>query len=305
MAARPVSQMGVPTPQILFVQHGWHDTNRSISQLGQRLADGQTVVIAPDLGLLRTWWRMEPLIDRVDAIATAALRQYPAHPWRVVGHSMGGLIWLELLQRHPEWCDRILSLTLISSPVGGADLGRLIDPLGWGIGIARDLGQDRRQLAEQIARRLPVQTIASDLGDGSDGTVPVQCSQFDYGIYTGLRGLRHDKTKNHPAVAAAIEAFWQQPQSPQQQNSLVKEIVALLRQTPGITDASYRGLGQAMPWAVLPQGMQLQIWRNPVGVHHVFLTAAGDCYFAGYVGWPHTAGLYRQLGQIRAQLQLG
>ena len=292
------------SPYVLFVQHGWHDTNQRIQRLGVSLAEPQTEVIAPDLGLLKTWWRIEPLIKQVEQIAISTHQRHPERPWRIVGHSMGGLIWLELLQRHPDWWPHVSSVSLVRSPVGGADLGRIFDPLRWGIGIAKDLGTNRRQIAEHLARHLPIQTIASDYGVGSDGTVPVQCSRFRYARHTQLQGIRHDNTKDHPDVIAAIQHFWTLlPASPAPPaDSLEDAIIAQLETIPGMTDTRQRDFDRSTLWATLNQGFTLRIWRHPLGIHHVFLADSQNrCRFAGFVGWPDTPGLYQGLTIIKQQ----
>ena len=292
------------SPYILFVQHGWHDTNRRVYRLGQTLADEQTEVIAPNLGLIKTWWRIEPLISEVEKVAISTQQRYPDRPWRIIGHSMGGLIWLEVLQRHPEWWSKITSVSLVSSPVGGADLGRIFDPFRWGIGIARDLGTNRRHIAEQLARQIPVQTIASDYDGGSDGTVPLQCSQFRHASYTQLSGIRHDNTKDHPDVTAAIQRFWTMLPNAALPNTIPDPtedaIISKLQSIPGITDAHFRGFSQANVWATLVHGFTLRLWCNSLGIHHVFLADAENrCRFAGFVGWPDTKNLYANLAIIK------
>ncbi|MEM9264950.1 MAG: alpha/beta hydrolase [Cyanobacteria bacterium P01_F01_bin.13] len=299
------------SPYILFVQHGWHDTSRRIYRLGQSLADEHTEVIAPNLGLLKTWWRIEPLIEDVERIAIATHQRHPECPWRIVGHSMGGLIWLELLQRHPEWWSHISSVSLVSSPVGGADLGRIFDPFRWGIGIARDLGTDRRQIAEQLAQHIPMQTIASNYDGGSDGTVPIQCSQFRHARYTQLSGIRHDNTKDHPDVTVAIQTFWAKLSDNAALGAaplkdLVEDaIITALQTIVGMTDAHFRDFGRAKVWAKLTHGFTLRIWRNPLGIHHVFLANTQNrCCFAGFVGWPDTQGLYQGMAAIKQRYAL-
>ncbi|MEM1242129.1 MAG: alpha/beta hydrolase [Cyanobacteria bacterium P01_H01_bin.26] len=294
-------------PYVLFVQHGWHDTNRRIYRLGNTLADRQAEVIAPNLGLIKTWWRIEPLIEQVEQAAISARRRQPDLPWRIVGHSMGGLIWLELLARHPEWWSQVASVSLVSTPVGGADLGRIIDPFRWGIGIAKDLGTDRRALAERLARQIPIQTIASDYDGGSDGTVPIQCSRFRHGHYTQLRGIRHDNTKDHPQVTAAIENFWIQLEggavSPDAFDPVEDAIIKRLQVIPGMTDAHLRHFDRAAVWASLKNGFTLRTWRSSLGIHHVFLADAQNrCCFAGFVGWSDTRGLYGGLNDLKREL---
>ncbi|MEO0377730.1 MAG: alpha/beta hydrolase, partial [Cyanobacteria bacterium P01_A01_bin.17] len=140
------------SPQnIIYAQHGWADDHRHMEYLATQLAAPTSKIVAPNLGYWRTWLRIAPLIDRVDAIATQTHAQHPHAPMRIIGHSMGGLIWLEVLHRHPEWWPQVESLVLVGSPVGGADLARMIDPFGWGIGVARDLGKSRRGIGVAIA----------------------------------------------------------------------------------------------------------------------------------------------------------
>ena len=292
------------SPYILFVQHGWHDTSRRVQRLGESLAGRQTEIIAPNLGLVKTWWRIEPLIAEVERIAIATQHSYPHRPWRIVGHSMGGLIWLELLQRHPEWWSRIDSVSLVSSPVGGADLGRIFDPFRWGIGIARDLGTDRRAIAEQLAQQIPIQTIASDYDGGSDGTVTLQCSQFRHAHYTQLSGIRHDNTKDHPDVIDAIQEFWgllpQAPAVAPPADAIEDHIIRQLQTIPGMTDAHLRDFSRARIWSPLTNGLTLRVWQNPLRIHHIFLAnAQNQCRFAGFVGWPDTDRLYKELTAIK------
>jgi len=82
---------------ILFAQHGWADTNRAMVRFGQTIASPRALVIAPNLGYIRSWLRIEPLIEQVERAAAEALAQHPEARLRIVGHSMGGLIWIELL----------------------------------------------------------------------------------------------------------------------------------------------------------------------------------------------------------------
>lgn len=294
---------------VLFMQHGWHDTNRRIYRLGRTLADDQAEVIAPNLGLVKTWWRIEPLVNQVEQIAIATHQRHPQRPWRIVGHSMGGLIWLELLQRHPEWWSHIESFSLVSSPVGGADLGRILDPFRWGLGIARDLGTDRRPIAETLAKKIPMQTIASDYDGGSDGTVPIQCSQFRHARYTQLSGIRHNNTKDHPNVTEAIQHFWASLNAPEHapglspiEDAVEDAIIGQLQTIPGMTDAHPRDFHRAQVWRNVGEDFTLRTWRHPFGIHHVFLAnSQNQCRFAGFVGWPHTQSLYEGLAKIQTE----
>jgi hypothetical protein len=79
------SEAAAPT-RVLFSQHGWADTNETMLSFGRALSEPHDVVVAPDLGYVRTWQRMAPLVDRVEAEATSTLAQYPAAPVLIVGH---------------------------------------------------------------------------------------------------------------------------------------------------------------------------------------------------------------------------
>ncbi|NJK61246.1 MAG: hypothetical protein HC918_14830 [Oscillatoriales cyanobacterium SM2_1_8] len=73
---------------LLFLQHGWADTDRKMGRLARLL--GMESAVVPNLGFWRTWGPMAPLIDRVEAIVQEQLAARPEWPVRVVGHSMGG-----------------------------------------------------------------------------------------------------------------------------------------------------------------------------------------------------------------------
>jgi len=289
---------------ILYAQHGWADVNQGIGKLAAQIASPQAQVVVPNLGFVNTWIRIAPLIDRVEVIAQQTQNQYPEAPLRIVGHSMGGLIWLEVLQRHPEWWSLVDALVLVAAPVGGADLSRMIDPLGLGIGIARDLGMNRRAIAEKIAAEIPTLIIAGDYDNGSDGVVPVECTRFHRASYVEVNDINHDRMKKHPAVAGIIREFWQNTDClcvPEPVESYCDRLIRQLQAIPGITDAHYRGFEKSEVWALMPDNLVLRTWRSRVNIHHVFLSNdMGDCLFAGFVGWPHTQDLYNSLSRIRA-----
>lgn len=289
---------------ILYAQHGWADINRGIGLLAQQIASPQALVVVPNLGFVNTWIRIEPLIQRVGAIAQQTQATYPQTPIRIVGHSMGGLIWLEVLARHPEWWPLVESLVLVGSPVGGADLSRMIDPFEWGIGIAKDLGRNRRALAEKIAAEVPTLIIAGDCNQGSDGVVPIECARFNRASYVRLSGVSHAELKQHPAVAAVIQQFWQSSVHlcvPSLVEGYSDHVIRQLQSIPGMTDAHYRGFEKSILWAPLSNSLLLRTWQNALGIHHVFVAnTMGDCLFAGFVGWPHTGELYTALSCLAA-----
>ncbi|WP_035990949.1 serine aminopeptidase domain-containing protein [Leptolyngbya sp. KIOST-1] len=287
-------------PYILFAQHGWADSNQAMQALAQALAAEEAQIVAPCLNYAMTWLRIAPLIDAVDAVATATLAEQPRLPVRIVGHSMGGLIWLEVLNRHPEWWPRVESLVLVGSPVGGADLGRILDPLQVGLGIAADLGRDRRPMASRIAAAIATLSIAGDIDGGSDGTVPVESTRVPNGQFVCLGGIAHAALRCHPRVVEQIQQFW--GGSSLSGPLLLHPLVDRLRQIPGMTDAHQRDFARATPWHTFADGTSIRLWRNPMGIYHVFLASAQEvCLYSGYVGWLHTGDMWRGLGNLRTE----
>lgn len=285
---------------LLFVQHGWADDNRAMIALAHQLVDASTRIIAPNLGYIQTWIRIAPFIQAIEAIVQDNIEQYPDVPLKIIGHSMGGLIWLEVLHRHPEWWVNVHSLVLIASPVGGADLGRLIDPFNLGIGIARDLGQNRKPIAETIAATIPTLVIAGNVDQGSDGTVPIACTQFSHARFVCLDDLSHPVLRNHPLVISTVRDFWDDFDIV---NSLrLHDIIQRIRIVPGITDGHWRGFHQAQPIITLPDGSTIRTWKNWAGIDHVFVAAPeGQCLYAGFVGWLHSIDLKYTLQEIQKE----
>lgn len=286
---------------ILYAQHGWADDYRRIAALAELIAPPNTKVVTPNLGYLNTWFWIEPLIQRVDDLATANWHRFSDVPMRVVGHSMGGLIWLEVLHRHPEWWSQVDSIVLVASPVGGSDLGRIFDPFDWGIGVARDLGKNRRGMAEAIAAQIPTLVIAGNTDGGSDGTVILGATQFRYAHFVELPGVSHPALRNHPRVAAAILEFWSSQKAPQlPQSGLTATLIQRLQAVPGMTDAHPRDALKATPCLQFDHGLTLRTWRNGFGVHHVFLVSGeGQCIYSGFVGWRQTTHLHQTLASIQ------
>lgn len=290
---------------ILFAQHGWADNSNAIAALSRTVATPKTLIIAPDLGFIDTWFRIEPLIQKVEQIAIDAIAQYPTTPIRIIGHSMGGLIWLELLNRHPEWWSSVESLVLIGSPIGGADLGRIIDPLGFGIGIARDLGINRRQIAQTIAQVIPTLIIAGDSDGGSDGTITVGSTKFSHATFVSLPGLRHAILKNHPTVSETIRKFWRNPEKPalttvEQDLSLL--LIERLQLVTGMTDAHLRDFYRAKAHMTFKEGITILTWKHPLQIDHVFVAnSQRECLYGGFVGLLHAKSLRQTLEEIKKE----
>ncbi len=285
---------------LLFAQHGWSDNGNDIGKLAQAIASPNSLVIAPSLGLLKTYWRIEPLIQAVEQLVKQNLQQYPEIPWRIMGHSMGGLIWLEVLHRNPQWWQQVESLVVIGSPIGGADIARMIDPLGIGIGIARDLGKNRRQIAEKIAQQIPTLSIAGDINGSSDGMINLTTTQFNYCQFVCLSGIPHATLKRHPRLVPIIQEFCTNPQiNPPQKPNLLTKVIQKLQSVPGMTDGNIKDFPKSQIKIKFPNGIALHTWQNSLRVDHIFVTdKEGNCVYGGYVGWLDGAKLKKVLAEI-------
>lgn len=289
------------SPQYLvFSQHGMVDTYHAMEALAKRNSDGESRVIAPDLGYFNTLFCIERLIEKVETIAAREIRAYPEVPIRIIGCSLGGVIWTEILTRHPEWWSRIESWVLLGSPIGGAHLARMADPLNlMNFAIAQDLGIDRRLLAEAIAQVVPTLIIAGDSDGGSDGTVLVQTTQFNHARFVCVPGVNHPGLRFSEAVDDAIRSFWAEQPKKVVMTPVRSGPISQLRSAPGMTDAHPRDFARSQPIGALKEGLVLRVWNNPVGVKHVFLeNDHGECEFGGYVGWVHRAGLERVIQSV-------
>jgi pimeloyl-ACP methyl ester carboxylesterase len=295
--------MSVENPDfILFAQHGWADNRRAIADLVKRLATSETIVIAPSLGYFKTWLRIESLIETVEEYATVTLDKYPNTPMRIIGHSMGGLIWLEILNLHPEWHERVHSLVLIASPLGGASLGRIFDPFNIGIGISRDLGKNRRAIAEQIAASILALVIAGNVDGGGDGTIAIGSTKVRQAHFICLSGLSHPVLRNHPRTEVAIGEFWSDPQTLEETSELtiVDEVIQRLQSVPGMIDAHQRDFHRAKAIMTLKDGSSIRLWWNLVGVEHIFVASPqGEFIYGGFVGWIHVKAIQRTLKEIK------
>jgi len=287
---------------ILFSQHGMTDNNKAMGTLAHKLASPHCHVVAPSLGYVKTLFEIEPLIQAVEQSADQTFEQYPDIPARIIATSLGGVIWVEVLYRHPEWWQRIQSLVLLGSPIGGADIARIIDPLGLGVGIAKHLGKDRRGLAEKITAVIPTMVVAGNITGGRDRMVTIESTKLKHAHFICLDGVTHRQIKSHPAVVKVIQEFWSQPRTPlpEPETSLISELIKHFRRVPGITDASERGFPRAKLVFSFQDGTTVRAWTNLAGVKHIYIAnICGKCEYAGFVGWVDSAGLERAVDQVR------
>lgn len=284
---------------LLFAQHGWADTGNSIGKLASLAASTQTMITVPSLGLIKTFVRIEPLIEQLEQIATKVIDNYPDTPIKIIGHSMGGLMWLEVLNRNPQWWEKVHSLILLGSPVGGSNIARIIDPLSIGIGTAAALGKNRRDMAEKIARQIPTLSVASDTGMGTDGLVTVENTKFDYANWLLISGIPHSAMRYHPDMIPIIQNFWTNPRLgflPAE--DLANRFIKRLRSVPGMTDADYRDFERSQIIASFADGITLHTLSYLL-VNYVYLGKGKQCLYAGYVGLIHIRDLRRAIAEMR------
>lgn len=285
---------------LLFLQHGWADTNQTMWALGQKLRSDHTLICAPDLGWWRTWGKFTELYQRVRAQALELLEAYPHAPVKIVGHSLGGLIWLEILADHPQWWSRMHSLVLLAVPVGGADLARTFDPWGSLPLIARDLAKSRRSIATSIARHIPTLVIAGDWDGGSDGTIVVGTTRFLGANWHCIQGAHHAQVRWHPQTVALIKTFWQNPTiaepKPNWQTHMLEYLYSL-----SLTDAHARDLRWAQRVCHLKDNHTLWQWTSPLWIKHIFIT---DPYMAvvygAFAGWLDRGKLDQVIAHLKA-----
>lgn len=288
---------------LVFSQHGMVDTYHAMESLAKRnSSDLNSRIIAPDLGFLNTLFNIEPLITKVETIAIREIQNYPDVPIRIIGCSLGGVIWTEILTRHPEWWTNVESWVLLGSPIGGAHLAKIADPLSlMGFAIAQHLGIDRRPLAEAIASQVPTLIVAGDSDSGCDGTVLVQTTQFKHARFVCVPGVNHPGLRFSESVDREIKNFW--AENPKNivlsEDRSVMATISQLRSVPGMTDAHPKDFERSQPIATLKDGTVLRAWDNSFGVKHVFLeNDRGECEFSGYVGWVHRDGLDRAIDAV-------
>ena len=279
---------------IIFSQHGLSDTNTQMLSLAHKVAPPNSHVVAPNLGIVKTYFNIEPLITKVEQDAVQAFEQYPNIPARIIATSLGGVIWVEALSRNRKWWSKIESLVLLGSPIGGSDLARMIDPFGWGIGMAKYLGENRRPLAEKITAVVPTLVVAGNTTGGSDGTVTIESTKLKHAHFVCINGVSHPVLRSAPAVAKAIQVFWEKPREPlpAPNATLVSELTEHFRTVQGITDANSADVQYSNIVHSFANGSTIRTWINGFGVYHVFIVDADRrCQYAGFVGWVHIAGL--------------
>jgi pimeloyl-ACP methyl ester carboxylesterase len=285
---------------LLFAQHGWADTGNSINKLVTAIASPKTIVTVPSLGLIKTFISIKPLVKKIEQITNEVIAQYPDIPLKIIAHSMGGLIWLEVLNNNPQWWHKVHSFILLGSPVGGSNIARIIDPLGIGIGTAKCMGKNRRDLAEKIAQQIPTLSVASDLNSGSDGLVTVENTKFNYANWLLVADIPHSSMRYHSQMMAIIQDFWANPKlGDPPASDYANQSIDHLRSIPGMTDTDYRNFERSQVIITFDDGTSIRTWNNSLGVNHVYVANRNQhCIYAGYVGLIHALELRRAIAKL-------
>jgi hypothetical protein len=84
----------------------------------------------------------------------------------------------------------------------------------------------------------------------------------------------------------------------------VMQIVNQFQRVEGMTDADKADFPKSHPHIIFKNGVTIHIWRNYVGVDHVFITDhSGKCVYGGYVGWIHSKYLHKVLQTLHQELE--
>jgi hypothetical protein len=87
-------------------------------------------------------------------------------------------------------------------------------------------------------------------------------------------------------------------------SELQQQIVDILNQVQGMTLAHSRDFLRARPIFKLKDGTVVKIYKNPVGVEHIFLANdTGEMVFGGFVGWIHTQWLKVAIQTIKREFR--
>ncbi|BAW95591.1 unknown protein [[Synechococcus] sp. NIES-970] len=287
-------------PTILFSQHGMGEGNQKMQVLAQRVATQETHIIVPELNFVTTFLKLDPLIEAVERSAAAALRRSPELPFQVIGFSLGGVLWVEVLARNPSWLERLTGFVLLGSPLRGASLARTVDPFGWGLGIAQELGRNRQYLAEKITQQIPTLVIAGSLNQGGDGVIPVESTRLQYTHFFQRDGVRHQDLAIDILVSKKIKAFLANPVFPTPEHSRLTDLIEHFQHVEGITPADERDFPKAVICHTFTDGITLREWVNPMGVRHIFIAdPGGNCQFSAFTGWVHDKALRRAIAQAQ------
>jgi len=164
--------------------------------------------------LFSYYGRARPLPAHAERLARFARQVGPAH---FVGHSLGGLVLVEALQRHPELAAGCV--VLLGTPARGNCAARRLQRLGWGrwfLGATQPLWSEGR--AMRWTRPEPLGVIAGTLPLGlgrlfgalpgaNDGVVRLEETEVEGMRERVVLRVGHSAMLLSARVAAQVAAF--------------------------------------------------------------------------------------------------
>ena len=137
------------------------------------------------------------------------------------------------------------------------------------------------------------------------------CGQFEFYIDGKLRGTYNQSggvfwgSREYIVARIELNININEPPIPTikpepNPDDILKKVIQRLKTIPGMTPTNFQDFRHSTPYITLQHNIKIKMWKNPVGVDHVFVVDhSGHCCFAGFVGWIHAQGLYETLEQIR------
>jgi hypothetical protein len=106
--------------------------------------------------------------------------------------------------------------------------------------------------------------------------------------------------KAYEKVHDSVDEWNSSAQTADRISNVAEQVVDLLNEVEGMTQAHSRDFKNATPRFTLRDGSVLKVFKNPVGVNHVFIADdQGNMIFGGFVGWIHADGLNQAIARIR------
>jgi hypothetical protein len=98
----------------------------------------------------------------------------------------------------------------------------------------------------------------------------------------------------------SVDEWNSSAQTANQISNVAEQVVNLLNEVEGMTQAHSRDFKNATPRFTLRDGSVLKFFKNPVGVDHVFIADdQGNMIFGGFVGWIHANNLKAVIAKIK------
>jgi len=117
-------------------------------------------------------------------------------------------------------------------------------------------------------------------------------------------GVAEEGIKLVEKVVDEISKFNEEAKVANNISELQQQIVDIFNQVQGMTLAHSRDFLRATPIFKLKDGTVVKIYKNPVGVEHIFLANdTGEMVFGGFVGWIHTQCLKEAIQTIKREFR--